>query len=61
MKHVLEDKLSEYFNIVNMGRTNVNFLKEEDVARKLAYFFKLNENLAIGVGKTYALLLGILS
>lgn len=44
-----------------MAQTNPSFLKEEEVIRKLIYFLKLNENLAVGVGKNYALLLNHLS
>lgn len=42
MKEVLGPYLFEYFNIVNMAQNNIDFLKEEDIIRKIIYFLKLN-------------------
>lgn len=61
MNCVLEEFITEYKNIVNMAQGNPNILKQENVIKKIIYFFKLNENLAVGVGKNYALLLTFLS
>ena len=47
--------------MMNMAQENPHFLKEEDITKKLIYFFKLNENLALGVGRNYAILLDILN
>lgn len=61
MKEVLGHNLYEYLNMMNMAQENPHFLKEEDITKKLIYFFKLNENLALGVGRNYAILLDILN
>jgi hypothetical protein len=61
MNEALGTYMFEYLNIVSMAHNNPNFLKEEEVIRKLIYFFKLNENLAVGVGRNYAVLLNSIS
>lgn len=61
MKEVLGGHLFEYFNLINMAQTDQHILKEESVTKKLNYFFKLNEMLATGVGRNYALLLSHIS
>lgn len=61
MKEVLGQYLFEYFNMMSMAQNNPNFLKEEEIIKKIVYFLKLNENLAVGVGRNYALMLEVLS
>ena len=61
MKESLGNSLYEYMNMIGMAQNNPNFLKEEDIIRKLIYFLKINENLAVGVGRNYALLLDSLA
>lgn len=61
MKEALGSHLFEYFNMINMAQSDNHILKEESVIKKLNYFFKLNEMLATGVGKNYAILLGHLN
>jgi hypothetical protein len=47
--------------MVSSAQSNPTFLKDEDNIRKLVYFFKLNENMAVGVGRNYALLLNMMN
>ena len=61
MKEVLGPHLFEYTTIVAVAETNPAILKDEEIIRKLIYFFKLNENLAVGVGRNYALMLNLIS
>jgi hypothetical protein len=61
MKETLGSHLFEYYNIIQMAQTNQHVLKEEAVTKKLNYFFKLNEMLATGVGRNYALMLNLIS
>jgi hypothetical protein len=44
-----------------MAQQNSNILKEEAVIKKLIFFLKINEHLAIGVGRNYANFLGKMS
>lgn len=61
MKEVLGQYLFEYFNMMSMAQNNPNFLKEQEIIKKIVFFLKLNENLAVGVGRNYALMLEVLS
>ena len=47
--------------MINGAQNNQQILKDEMVIKKINYFLKLNEMLATGVGRNYALLLNILS
>lgn len=40
-----------------MAQENPNVMRDENVIRKLNYFLKLNEMLATGVGRNYAVML----
>jgi hypothetical protein len=57
MKETLSSHLFDYLSLINMAQDNQNVLREETVIRKLNYFFKLNEMLAMGVGRNYAVML----
>ena len=57
MKEALGSYLFEYLNIIQSAQANESVLKDEAITRKLNYFFKLNEMLATGVGRNYALML----
>jgi len=53
--------LFEYQNMIQMAGTNPNFLREEEIPKKLSYFLKINEMIATGVGCRYAVMLDLLS
>ena len=44
-----------------MAKTDQHVLKDDHVSKKLGVFFRLNEMLASGAGRGYAMLLNLLS
>ena len=61
MKEALGNCLYEYFSIIDMAKTDQHVLKDDHVSKKLGVFFRLNEMLASGAGRGYAMLLNLLS
>ena len=57
MKEVLGELLFEFGQIITAAESNPNLLREEEIVRKILYFLRVNENVAVGVGSTYAMLL----
>ena len=57
MKETLGEYFFEFQNIMNSALTNPTILREEECEQKILYFLKINENLAVGIGRQYVMML----